>query len=206
MKYASTTRYIAASITAALFTLVPLAADGSWPDDKKQGATAPAGATDEYRVGPGDKLRIEVYKDTQLSQSVQVRPDGKITLPLIGDLEASNRTPLELRDTITTSLKDYITNPTVTVIVVEALASQIYVMGEVTHPGTMQLHGPTTILQALAMAGGFKEFANTKDVKVLRPRNGSNSSMETIRFNYKDVLNGDAKPFYLRSGDTVIVP
>jgi len=161
---------------------------------------------DEYRLGPGDKLRIEVYKDTQLSQSVQVRPDGKITLPLIGDLEASSHTPIELRDTITTSLKEYITNPTVTVIVVEALASQVYVMGEVTHPGTMQLHGPTTILQALAMAGGFKEFANTKDVKVLRPRGGSNSSMETIRFNYKDVINGDAKPFYLRSGDTVIVP
>jgi polysaccharide export outer membrane protein len=69
----------------------------------------------------------------------------------------------------------------------------------------MQLHGPTTILQALAMAGGFKEFANTKDVKVLRPRAGSNS-VETIRFNYKEVINGDAKPFYLRSGDTVIVP
>ena len=206
MKHASTTMYLAASITAALCTLVPLAADGPTPDDKKQAATAPATTTDEYRVGPGDKLRIEVYKDNQLSQSVQVRPDGKITLPLIGDLEASSRTPLELRDTITASLKDYVTNPTVTVIVVEALASQVYVMGEVTHPGTMQLHGPTTILQALAMAGGFKEFANTKDVKVLRPRGGSNTSMETIRFNYKDVLNGDAKPFYLRSGDTVIVP
>ena len=77
-------------------------------------------------------------------------------------------------------------------------------MGEVTHPGTMELHGPTTILQALAMAGGFKEFANTKDVKVLRPKSGN--SVETLRFNYKDVLNGDAKPFYLRSGDTVVVP
>ena len=179
------------------------------PEARRQEAgcePAPVTATDEYRLGPGDKLRIEVYKDPQLSQSVQVRPDGKITLPLIGDLEATSRTPIELRDTITTSLKEYVTNPTVTVIVVEALASQVYVMGEVTHPGTMQLHGPTTILQALAMAGGFKEFANTKDVKVLRPRGGSNTSMETLRFNYKDVLNGDAKPFYLRSGDTVIVP
>jgi polysaccharide export outer membrane protein len=100
-------------------------------------------------------------------------------------------------------LKEYITNPTVTVIVVEALASQVYVMGEVGHPGSMQLHGPTTILQALAMAGGFKEFANTKDVRVLRP-NGS--GIQTLRFNYKDVLNGDAKPFYLRPGDTVVVP
>jgi len=171
--------------------------------DKKKPAQAPAAVNEEYRVGPGDKLRIEVYKDQQLSQSVQVRPDGKITLPLVGDLEATGRTPLELRDTIATSLKDYVNNPTVTVIVVEAVASQVYVMGEVTHPGTMQLYGPTTILQALAMAGGFKEFANTKDVKVLRP---SKSGMDTLKFNYKDVLSGDAKPFYLRSGDTVIVP
>jgi polysaccharide biosynthesis/export protein len=196
------TTFFAASALAALCFLAPAAAakDG----DKKPAPQAPGFVNEEYRVGPGDKLRIEVYKDTQLSQSVQVRPDGKITLPLIGDMEATGRTPLELRDTIAKSLKEYITNPTVTVIVVEAVASQVYVMGEVTHPGSMQLHGPTTILQALAMAGGFKEFANTKDVRVLRP-NGT-TGMQTLRFNYKDVLNGDAKPFYLRAGDTVVVP
>src|SRR4029079_13811235 len=120
------------------------------------------------------------------------------------DLEAAGHAPIELRDTIATSLKEYIANPTVNVIVVEALASQVYVMGEVTPPGTMQLHGPITILQALAMAGGFKEFANTKDVKVLRPKGGT--GVETIHFNYKDVLTGDAKPFYLRPGDTIVVP
>jgi polysaccharide export outer membrane protein len=196
-----------AAATAVLLTLaVATAASASdWPkpDDKKQPPQPPA-ASDEYRLGPGDKLRIEVYKDPQLSQSVQVRPDGKITLPLVGDVEAAGRTPLELRDLLAKSLKDFMNNPTVTVIVVEALASQIFVMGEVSHPGSMQLYGPTTILQAIAMAGGFKEFANTKDVRVLRP-NG-NGSMQQLRFNYKDVLNGDAKPFYLRAGDTVIVP
>src|SRR5262245_61082701 len=162
------------------------------------------GLADEYRVGPGDKLRIEVYKDPQLSQSVQIRPDGKITLPLLGDVDATNRTPIELRDAIASALKEYITNPTVTVIVVEANASKVFVMGEVAHPGSMPLNGPTTILQAIAMAGGFKEFANTKDVRVMRPN--ANGSVQQLRFNYKDVLNGDAKPFYLRSGDTVIVP
>ena len=192
---------VSVTVLAAFVSFAPLVS--AKDADKKKAAQAPAAVNDEYRVGPGDKLRIEVYKDPQLSQSVQVRPDGKITLPLVGDMEATGRTPIELRDTIATSLKDYINNPTVTVIVVEALASQVYVMGEVTHPGTMQLHGPTTILQALAMAGGFKEFANTKDVKVLRPHG---SGIETIKFNYKDVINGDAKPFYLRSGDTVIVP
>ena len=189
-----------AAVLAAFAAVSPASAK----DDKKPQPAAPGPIADEYRIGPGDKLRVEVYKDAQLSQSVQVRPDGKITLPLIGDLDANGATPLELRETIAKSLKEYITNPTVTVIVVEALASKVYVMGEVTHPGTMELHGPTTILQALAMAGGFKEFANTKDVKVLRPKSGN--SMETLRFNYKDMLNGDAKPFYLRSGDTVVVP
>ena len=202
MKQTTLVTYLAAAAVAALAAAAPVSAKDK--DDKKPAAAAPAPITDEYRIGPGDKLRIEVYKDAQLSQSVQVRPDGKITLPLIGDLEANGSTPLELRDTIAKSLKEYITNPTVTVIVVEALASKVYVMGEVTRPGTMELHGPTTILQALAMAGGFKEFANTKDVKVLRPKSGN--SVETLRFNYKDVLNGDAKPFYLRSGDTVVVP
>ena len=193
----------AAALALAVCTLAPLAAKDK-DADKKPAPPAPA-LTDEYRLGPGDKLRVEVYKDAQLSQSVQVRPDGKITLPLVGDLEATGHTPIEMRDTITRSLKEYVTNPTVTVIVVEALASKVYVMGEVTHPGTMELHGPTTILQALAMAGGFKEFANTKDVKVLRP-DGDRGGVQTIKFNYKNVLNGDAKPFYLRSGDTVVVP
>jgi polysaccharide biosynthesis/export protein len=205
MKNRNVVPTLAAALALTVCTLAPLSAKDKDKDaDKKPAPQAPA-LSDDYRLGPGDKLRIEVYKDPQLSQSVQVRPDGKITLPLVGDLEATSHTPIELRDTITKSLKEYVTNPTVTVIVVEALASKIYVMGEVTHPGTMELHGPTTILQALAMAGGFKEFANTKDVKVLRP-NGDRGAVQTLKFNYRDVLNGDARPFYLRSGDTVVVP
>jgi polysaccharide biosynthesis/export protein len=203
MKITSFVTTAAAALALTVCTLAPVAAKDK-DADKKPVPQAP-GLNDEYHVAAGDKLRIEVYKDPQLSQSVQVRPDGKITLPLVGDLEATSRTPIELRDTIATSLKEYVTNPTVTVIVVEALASKVYVMGEVTHPGTMELHGPTTILQALAMAGGFKEFANTKDVKVLRP-NGDRGAIETLKFNYKNVINGDATPFYLRSGDTVVVP
>jgi len=196
------TTLIGAAVIAALCALPAIATADDL--DKKRAAQGPEAATEEYRVGAGDKLRIEVYKDPQISQSVQVRPDGKITLPLIGDMEATGKTPLELRDEIATSLKEYITNPTVTVIVVEAIASQVFVMGEVTRPGPMQLHGPTTILQALAMAGGFKEFANTKDVRVLRP--AASGKMETIHFNYKTVLTGETKPFYLRPGDTVVVP
>jgi len=193
---------LTALAAAALVLAAPHAARASDDSDKKPAPGAIA-TNDEYRLGAGDKLRIEVYKDPQLSQSVQIRPDGKITLPLVGDMEATGLTPLELRDRIATQLKEYITNPTVTVIVVEATSAHAYVMGEVAHPGEVSLHGPVTIVQAIAMAGGFKEFANTKEVKVLRP-NGS--SVQTIHFNYKDVLNGDAKPILLRSGDTVIVP
>src|ERR1700704_379116 len=115
-----------------------LAAVAAWA------VAAPASAAD-YQLVRGDKLRIEVYKDPQLSQSVQIRPDGKITLPLVGDISASGQTPIELRDQVTRSLKEFMNNPTVTVIVVEAIASQVVVMGEVSHPGSVQLHGPTTV-------------------------------------------------------------
>lgn len=157
----------------------------------------------EYRIGHGDKLRIEVYRDEQLSQSVQVRPDGRITLPLIGDVPAVDQTPLQLRDTIAAALKEYVTNPTVTVIVVEATAALAYVMGEVNHPGTVNLHvGPMTVLQALAMAGGLKDFADVKNIRILRR---SASGVQTIPFDYKAAIRGSS-PVYLQTGDTVVVP
>ena len=156
----------------------------------------------EYRLGAGDKLRIEVYKDTQLSQSVQIRPDGKITLPLVGDIEATNRTPIELRDEITKMLREFMTNPVVTVIVQDAVSAQVYVTGEVSKSGPVQIHGPLNILQAIAMAGGLNEFANKKDVRILRT---GPTGLETIRFNYQDALNGDIRPLYLRAGDTIVV-
>ena len=165
--------------------------------------TRPGATPADYRLGPGDKLRVEVYKDAQLSQSLQVRPDGKVTLPLVGDLQASGLTPLELRDRITESLREYVTNPVVTVIVVETIAPLVYVMGEVNNPGSIELHGPLTALQALAMAGGFKDFANTKNIKVMRR---TNRGVQTIAFNYRDALRGEGTPMMLQPGDTVIVP
>src|SRR4029453_6496569 len=158
-------------VRCLVLTAVALLSGSAWvsaaDDDKKQPAKPPA--NDEYRLGPGDKLRIEVYKDTQLSQSVQVRPDGKITLPLIGDIPAVDKTPMELRDMIAAQLKEYMTNPSVTVIVVEATAAPAYVMGEVNHPGAVSLQGGAlTVIQALAIAGGMKDFADTKNIRILR--------------------------------------
>lgn len=157
----------------------------------------------DYQLVPGDKLRIEVYKDPQLSQSLQVRPDGKITLPLVGDVEAAGLTPLALRDQLTAALKEYITNPVVTVIVVEAQPATIYVVGEVNAPGAIPVGNSLTVLQALALAGGLKDFANVKNIRVLR--NGL-LGVQTIPFNYRDALEGIGAPVYVNAGDTVVVP
>jgi polysaccharide export outer membrane protein len=194
----STTRLTVAALAAAVLMAQPAAANAA---DKKAQVESPMVNT-EYRLGPGDKLRIEVYKDPQLSQSVQIRPDGKITLPLVGDIAATGKTSLELRDAITASLKEYVTSPVVTVIVVEAVASQVFVIGQVAKAGPIQMNGPTTILQALAIAGGFTDWANRKDVRVLRQ---TVTGQETLSFNYNDAVNGDTKPFYLRAGDMIIV-
>jgi polysaccharide export outer membrane protein len=171
----------------------PTGTSGRTSTSPSSSAVAP-----DYKLVAGDKLRIEVYKDAQLSQSLQVRPDGKITLPLAGDVVAAGRTPIELRDSITNSLKTYITNPTVTVIVVETVPPVAYVMGEVTHPGPQPLKAGLTALQALSMAGGFREFANTKNIVIRRGK-------ETIRFNYKAVLNGEQPDVVLRADDTIVV-
>jgi polysaccharide export outer membrane protein len=165
------------------------------------GTTTVANA--DYRIVPGDKLRIDVYKDAQLSQALQVRPDGKITLPLIGDVIAEGRTSTELRDSLVTSLKEYNTNPVVTVIVVETVPPMFYVMGEVNAPGSLPLKGQITVVQALAMAGGFKDFAKTNKI-VIQRKGAAGTSM--LKFNYNDAVNGKGPIMYLKPGDTIIVP
>jgi polysaccharide biosynthesis/export protein len=160
-------------------------------------ARTTANATD-YRLVPGDKLRIEVYKDPQLSQNVQVRPDGKITLPLANDITAAGHTPSELRDAIVSSLKTYMSNPTVTVMVVETVPPVIYVMGEVNSAGPQPLIGKMDVLQALATAKGFRDFADTKNIVIKR-------GTQVLTFNYNDAVKGKATPVYLQPGDTIVV-
>jgi polysaccharide biosynthesis/export protein len=156
----------------------------------------------DYRMFPGDKLRIEVYKDQQLSQSLQIRPDGKISLPLLGDVVAAGQTPIQLRDSLTTALKEYMTNPVVTVIVVESTPQSVYVMGEVRNSGPIALKGPLSIMQAIAMAGGFSEFANKKDIRIQRQ---SGTGVKTLTFNYKEALENNRAPLLLQAGDVVVV-
>jgi polysaccharide biosynthesis/export protein len=165
-------------------------------------ATDDTVVANDYRMFPGDKLRIEVYKDNQLSQSLQIRPDGKITLPLVGDVVAAGQTPTQLRDSLTKSLKEYITNPVVTVIVVESTPQSVYVMGEVRTSGPIPLKGPLSIMQAIAMAGGFSEFANKKDIRIQRQ---TGTGVKTLTFNYKEALESNRAPLLLQAGDVVVV-
>ena len=198
---------ISETLVLASLLLMPAGAHAQAPRNTKNAAPVTntrAWENEEYRLGPGDKLRVEVYKDAQLSQSLQVRPDGKITLPLVGDMAAAGKTSIELRDALTTSLKEYVTNPVVTVIVVEATAAQVYVIGEVANPGTLVMQGPMTVLQALAQVGGLREFADRDDIRILR-RNGT-AAMRTIDFDYKRELKGETEPMYLQPGDTIVVP
>jgi polysaccharide biosynthesis/export protein len=160
--------------------------------------TRTAAVAADYKLVPGDKLRVEVYKDAQLSQNVQVRPDGKITLPLANDVPAAGRTPVELRDAIVSSLKPYIANPTVTVMVVETVPQVIYVTGEVNAAGPQPLNGKVDVIQALATAKGFTDFANKKNILIRR-------GTQVINFNYNDAIKGHGAPVYLQPGDTIIV-
>ncbi|CAN5661248.1 N/A [soil metagenome] len=191
------------------FSLLFLLSTGAWAQTTGTSTPAPAagnGATEvasDYRLATGDKLRVEVYKDEQLSQSLQIRPDGKITLPLVGDVIAAGKTSAELRDTLAEELKEYVVNPVVTVIVVETVPQNVYVMGEVNSPGPKPVKGEISILQALAMAGGFKDFARTNRIRVLRSGPDGETS---LAFNYNDAVNGRTKVLMVRPGDLIIVP
>jgi polysaccharide export outer membrane protein len=175
------------------------------PTARPAARAVPPGAwmESEYRLGPGDKLRVEVFEQPQISQSLQIRPDGKITIPHVGEIAAAGQTSLELRDALTASLKEYVLNPVVTVIVQEATSAQVCIIGEVRAPGCQVMTGPTTVLQALSRANGVTEFANRSAIRILR---NSGTRLEKISFNYKDAVAGDAPQVYLQPGDQVVVP
>lgn len=167
-------------------------------------AQAPAEAADpSYKIGPQDVLRVDVWKETDISRSVPVRPDGKISLPLLNDVQAAGLTTMELANKIAEGLKKYINNPQVTVTVTEINSRRVYVTGEVTRPGAYPLLPGMTALQALTTSGGFTQFANTKKIYVLRSVGGKQTKFP---FNYKDVVNGKTEDIPLQPGDTLVVP
>jgi polysaccharide biosynthesis/export protein len=178
----------------------------SEPPDPKNTVEVQAQAQPaDYLIGPDDVLAVNVWKEPEISRSVPVRPDGKISLPLIGDLIASGRTPLELQDAIKGQLVRYVSHPAVTVIVQEAKSQKFNIVGEVERPGSYPLSTPMTVLDAIAVAGGFRDFAKTSKIYVLRTDQGSRTRLP---FNYKKVIKGDnfQQNVDLKPRDTVVVP
>lgn len=173
-------------------------------DDLKPAVT-PATTDPSYVIGPEDVLDVNVWKEPEMTRIVPVRPDGKITLPLINDVQAAGSTPQQLAATVTEKLRKFMTEPQVTVIVTQINSQRIFVIGEVLRAGAFPLVPGTTVLQALANAGGFTTFANVKKIHVMRLVNGKQTELP---FNYREVLKGDnsEQNIKLQPGDTVVVP
>jgi len=161
----------------------------------------------DYLIGAGDVLEILVWKNEDLSKVVTVRPDGKISLPLINDVQAAGFTPMELRNHIAEALKKYKDIPEVSVIVKEASSQVVYLMGEVVKPGTYPLGPNATVIQVIAQGGGFTPYADRNNITVLRHEMGS-AKEQRIQVSYKSILSGrtDEGNIMLRAGDTIIVP
>jgi polysaccharide export outer membrane protein len=162
-------------------------------------------AKEEYRIGPGDVLHVSVWNNEELTLDVMVRPDGKISLPLIQDVTAAGLTAEELRSIIEVRLKEYLIEPVVTATVKEVNYPKFFIMGEISKPGTYPLREKLTVLQAISLAGGFTQFAAPRNIRLIR-NNGS--TRENIRINYYELIrSGDQdKNLFLVPGDTVIVP
>ncbi len=160
----------------------------------------------EYIIGSDDILAINVWNEPQISRVVPVRPDGRISLPLIDAVQASGLTPLKLQEVIAEKLKDYVANPEVTVIVQEVRSKKVNVLGQVQRPGTFPLTEPMRVLDAIAAAGGFLEFAKVTKVYILRTE--PDGAQQRLPFNYKDVVRGRnlQQNVQLKPGDTIIVP
>jgi len=195
--------------TTVLLAAVPLAgAESSQQVEGVAATTNDALATDaanDYVIGVEDVLFISVWKNPDLSREVPVRPDGKITLPLIDDVSAVGLTPAQLKEILTERWKSYITGPEVSVIVTQVNSLKVYMVGEVAKPGILQLKSRTRLLQALSLAGGFTSYADRSKIVVMRNNGSGETRME---FNYKKILSGDRPQdnIFLKAGDTVIVP
>jgi len=160
---------------------------------------------DDYVIGPADKIKVDVWKNADLGGTVPVRPDGKISLPLLDDVQAAGLTPLELKEVLTQALREYVEDPDVAVVVAEVASPQIFLLGGVAHQGAIPLTRNLRVLDALSVAGGFSQFADRSDVRVLRR---TASGLVEHRFDYDAYLDGDAPEsnFVLQPGDTIVVP
>jgi polysaccharide export outer membrane protein len=156
----------------------------------------------DYVIGADDRLSVVFWKEPEVSSEVRVRPDGKISLPLLRDVQAAGLTPDQLRQQLESAAQPFFADISATVMVTEIKSRKVFITGAVGHPGEFPLTGPLTVLQALALAGGFSEFADEDHVEVFRTFDGRRSR---FTFNYKDVLKGRKPDLELKPGDTIVV-
>jgi polysaccharide biosynthesis/export protein len=176
------------------------------PPSNTPAGRVPAIRNENYIVGVGDVLEVNVWKEGELSKTVPVRPDGMITLPLVGEIKAVGLTPNQLQDQVTTALQKVVSEPQVTVMVVSVNSMSFNIMGQVNKPGYYPLTRPITILDAIALSGGFRDFAKQKKIYVLRRT--ENGTEERLKFNYKEVIKGKnmAQNIKLLPHDVLVIP
>jgi polysaccharide export outer membrane protein len=172
---------------------------------KKQAQAEVGADSDRYVIGSEDVLYVHVWKEESLSRTIPVRMDGKISLPLIDEIQAAGLTPLQLKENLIQRLKQFIDSPNVSVIVSETNSFKVFVSGQVKNPGVYRLKGETSILQIIPMAGGFTDWANQKKILVIRKGEGKE---KRITVNYKKIVSGKdpQSNIVLKAGDSIIVP
>jgi polysaccharide export outer membrane protein len=173
--------------------------------ERPEGVNPPVKVGKDYVIGPDDVLDVSVWKEQELTRSLQVRPDGKISMPLLGDVQAAGLTPGQLGQSVSEKLKKYLTAPQVTVILTQINSQRVYVTGEVTRPGAYPVLPGMTILQAITSAGGLTQFANGKKIFLMRDENHIQTK---YAFHYKEVLDGRKadENVPVKAGDTIVVP
>lgn len=209
--------WLALMALMAVLSTVSVAQDSTTPPPASDKATPPATAPkpspaaagvlpDAYVIGAEDVLSVYVWKEPDMSKSVPVRPDGMISLPLVGEVKAAGYTPVQLQDVLAEAMKKYISEPQVTVVVEKVDSLNFNIVGEVIKPGYYPLTRRLTVLDAISLAGGFKDFAKSKKIYVLRT--AANGTQERLPFNYKQVIKGEnpQQNIELEPRDTIVVP
>jgi polysaccharide export outer membrane protein len=194
-----------AGVTVAGTVAAQQAAVKSTPKSASVVPAAPVPNAADYVIGAEDMLQVSVWKNESLSRQLPVRPDGKISMPLLHDIQAAGLTPMQLRDKIASALAEFMPNPEVSVTVLEVRSYRVSVLGEVQRPGVLQLRAPTTVLEALALAGGFRDFASPSKIVIFRK--DDRGQTQRLRFNYNRAVGSGAEDnVTLQSGDVVVVP
>jgi polysaccharide export outer membrane protein len=172
---------------------------------KKEAQAEIAADSDRYVIGAEDVLYIHVWREETVTKTVSVRMDGMISIPLVDEIQAAGLTPLQLKEKLNERLKQFIENPNVTVVVMEANSFKVYISGQISKPGIYRLRSDTTLAQIISMAGGLTEWANQKKIIIIRKENGKE---KRFTINYKKIVKGEDldSNIILKSGDTIIVP